>query len=457
MTDIKVPFQGFVYLPHQEEGVKWMIERESDVVEWCRGGILADDMGLGKTWQTVGLIKNNPVPRTLLVAPPVLIKQWQDSLSASGIPYKKLGPKRWTGDIGAIVFLTTYDRVWRTPEQMGGTWGRIVLDEGQYIRNGPKTRRFAGLATLIGERKWILSGTPVQNSIFDFKNLAEWLGCDTSSLRNAVGLRNLAENIIMRRPISILSDKMPAAPIHHWHQESFLSDEEENLFNSLIGRLADAIENRYSASCLLELYLRVQMFISHPQIYVDSMRRKYKGAYTRDDWSKGSTKLETFRRLITNEQEPTLVFCHFKMEMDFVTDVARDAGYEVFFIRGGLSEDQRNRQIEASKVSGQKTLLICQIISGNCGLNLQHLNRVIFYTQHWNPAVIDQALTRSYRYGQKKDVSVHHIVLGNADSMNIDHRMLRKHEEKRRAAIYLLPSLEFAHHPRWADPEEVST
>jgi SNF2 family DNA or RNA helicase len=90
--------------------------------------------------------------------------------------------------------------------------------------------------------------------------------------------------------------------------------------------------------------------------------------------------------------------------------------------------------------------MICQINAGNCGLNLQHLTRVIFYTQHWNPAVMDQALARSYRYGQTKDVTVHHLVYGTKELLNIDKRMLAKHAEKRGAAIKIMKELEFAYH-----------
>ena len=51
---LTIPYEGFAYLPHQEEGVKWLLSREAPDARMFQGGILADDMGLGKTWQLIG-------------------------------------------------------------------------------------------------------------------------------------------------------------------------------------------------------------------------------------------------------------------------------------------------------------------------------------------------------------------------------------------------------------------
>jgi SNF2 family DNA or RNA helicase len=449
MTTLIKPYKTFAYLPHQAEGVRWMLQRESGG-EFCRGGILADDMGLGKTWQAVGLFRNALVRRTLLVTPPVLTKQWTTALTQSKIPFAELNRLRWLGSPNAVVYLATYDRLVNQVDFVAADepWDRIVLDEGQYIRNGPKTRRFRALNALVAPRKWVLTGTPVQNSQRDFYHLASWLGCNMDE-----PLKRLASSVILRRSITLLAAEMPAPPKHERANLPFASEKEGEFFQILVGRLEHALENRFPSSCILELYLRIQMFISHPQIYVEAMRRKYGQTYIRSDWSEGSTKLAAFNAL-TAVHAPTLVFCHFKMEMDYIAASAARSGYQTFFVRGGFSEAARNAQIDESKAAvteGKPTMLICQITAANCGLNLQHLTRVVFYTQHWNPAVIDQALTRSYRYGQTSEVQVNHLILGSAEMLNIDRLMLSKHQAKRSKAKELLPSLEFAYHPDFAE------
>jgi len=55
-ADMQVPGLKCTLMPHQVQGVRWMMSREAGVE---KGGILADDMGLGKTVQTIALILQN--------------------------------------------------------------------------------------------------------------------------------------------------------------------------------------------------------------------------------------------------------------------------------------------------------------------------------------------------------------------------------------------------------------
>lgn len=443
---LKKPYTSFKWLPHQKVGVTWMVAREQSGADCC-GGILADDMGLGKTWQTIGLLVNAVVGRTLLVTPPVLTSQWASALTKASIPSAQLKKGAWT-DPDAGVFLVTYDKVWRNKDYINtGVWDRIILDEGHYIRNGGKTKRFLGISAIPSPRKWILSGTPVQNCTKDFRNLASWLGCE---LGRSSSLSELAHRIMLRRSITLLADVMPDPPKHMRHNVDIVCEGEKDMFQALVGRLEQALENNFPASCLLELYLRLQMFISHPQIYIDAMKRKYGESYMSKTWTKGTSKMDAFTGLLDDDSvAPTLVFCHFRTEMEIVRDIAVEKGYRTYFVRGGDTESTRRYNIAQSMTdaeAGKPVLMICQINAGNCGLNLQHLTRVIFYTQHWNPAVIDQAMARSYRYGQTKDVTVHHLLYGTKDLLNIDKRMLAKHAEKRDCAMKIMKELEFAYH-----------
>ena len=68
---------GTTLLPHQVEGVKWLLGKERGVV---KGGILADDMGLGKTVQIISVMLGNIKKVNLVVVPANIIMQWKSAI-----------------------------------------------------------------------------------------------------------------------------------------------------------------------------------------------------------------------------------------------------------------------------------------------------------------------------------------------------------------------------------------
>nr|CAB3267349.1 transcription termination factor 2-like [Phallusia mammillata] len=56
-------------------------------------------------------------------------------------------------------------------------WLRVVLDEGHVIRN-PSALQTQACCSLKAERKWVLSGTPIQNSIKDLWTVVSFLGLE---------------------------------------------------------------------------------------------------------------------------------------------------------------------------------------------------------------------------------------------------------------------------------------
>jgi len=78
------------------------------------------------------------------------------------------------------IVLTTYGTLMAEfKEDMHGPllrakWLRVVLDEGHLIKNH-LSKTFKAAKNLDTERKWIVSGTPIQNNLTELWALLNWL------------------------------------------------------------------------------------------------------------------------------------------------------------------------------------------------------------------------------------------------------------------------------------------
>ena len=445
------PRNGIHYLDHQIDGINWMMGRELATAPVCRGGILGDDMGLGKTFQTIGLLKNSPLQlRTLIVCPPALVAGWLEELRACGYCPRTLmaGSSEWTpvqeADIDKeSVWLTTYPKICMYRASIArSAFARVILDEGHVIRNGKETSRWMAAMAIAkkADCRWILSATPVQNGYHDWRNLCWWLRvrCPSSEIPE------LGPVLMLRRTMDELRGEIEALPppprfvLHDLNiPETGVTMAEARLFRALCDQLQNAMESRtVSALMKLELYMRIQQFLVHPQIYIESMRGKFRGAYPRPDWNGSATKWSACMAEMeagVAAGEGTIIFCNFRSEMDRVEEAARATGAAVFCIRGGMGVEKVGAAVTGAReaaAAGRPVVVVVQIVSGGAGLNLQFCRRVLFLSQHWNPAVVHQAVGRAVRIGQKAVVEVHLFRIVDDVLDNLDRRMVEVHRGK---------------------------
>jgi SNF2 family DNA or RNA helicase len=438
------------YLPHQETGIRWMLDREAPDAPFCRGGILGDDMGLGKTFQTIGLIKNSPPCKTLILCPPALLAGWTEELKACDLPVTGLTHLR---DVGTVV--ATYNIAHlHAVDFRAAKFDRVILDEGHIIRNGKATKRWWTCMAIARKSpcRWILSATPVQNGAKDWINLCVWLKVKASpgqmpDLAPVIMLRRTMEDI---RADPVLAGSVPPEPTFIRHGLSIPEGTEEGkLFRTLTDKLDTLMDTRHvSALLVLELYMRIQQFLVHPQLYIDSMRAKYKGAYHTQDWTGTATKFNAFTKVLQESDEPTIVFCNFRAEMDRVHDLAVSLGWKVWSIRGGMGSEAVGQAVKEAKAQAKahnqnptRVLIIVQIVAGGAGLNLQFCSRILFLSQHWNPAVVHQACGRAVRIGQTSSVHIHFFSIDDPVALNLDSRMATLHASKIAHAKQICSSL----------------
>ena len=158
--------------PYQIEGASWLLERES--------GLLADDMGLGKTVQALAYFEATPGPH-LVVCPSSLVWNWTreaarfvpglPTLSLRGSDREKLFAKIPEHDL----IVTSYALLRRDIEHYQNfAFASVILDEAQHIKN-PESQNAKAACAVKSRARFILTGTPLENSVRDLWSLFQFL------------------------------------------------------------------------------------------------------------------------------------------------------------------------------------------------------------------------------------------------------------------------------------------
>jgi fructose-specific component phosphotransferase system IIB-like protein len=473
--------------PYQARGVSWMAFQEALGFGVC----LADDMGLGKTIQLLALMAHErevasamsqvgtgtdatgsptatsdlplptsaAVPPTLLLVPMSVVGNWIHE-TRRFCPELRLqvhhGAGRKQGDAfleaaaGADLVITTYALAHRDRDLIGKVqWGRIVLDEAQYIKN-PAAKQSQAARSFEAAHRVALTGTPVENrltelwSIMDFLNPG-YLGT-SGSFRNRFAvpieryhdrarseqLRGLIRPFVLRR---LKSDPTVVADLPEKVESrefSYLTSEQASLYESCVKRMlheVDDAEGMQRRGLVLAALIRLKQVCDHPSLI---LKDHDEGSISPADPTRSgkcTRMLEMLDELLA-EGDQALVFTQFRQMGRLLESMIRHRfGKDVLFIHGGTTQPQRQAMIDRfQKADGTAPILILSLRAGGVGLNLTAATHVFHFDRWWNPAVENQATDRAYRIGQTRTVQVHKFVVRGTLEERIDHMIESKIE-----------------------------
>ncbi|KAI9179485.1 DNA repair protein rad16 [Blastocladiella emersonii ATCC 22665] len=191
-------------LPYQLEGLGWLTRQETEY----GGGLLADEMGMGKTISMISLMLTNRKTPTLIIAPTVAVKQWEQEIAAHVKDEAKFSVLLFHGQkrVNEEAELRKYDIIitsyallesafrkqeyghkrtkdgqkytYKEPSALHSIhWERIILDESHSIKERSTNTARASFA-LKSNLKWALSGTPIQNRVGEMYSVIRFLGLD---------------------------------------------------------------------------------------------------------------------------------------------------------------------------------------------------------------------------------------------------------------------------------------
>lgn len=442
---------------YQRNGLAWLFNLYRNQL----GGILADDMGLGKTHQALGLLQsildndkgNNPF---LIVCPATVVSHWVEKINQF-YPvfdyYVYHGSNREIGITKGkrMLFITTYGIVRRDVEALSAIeFEVIILDEVQHVKN-KKTGVHDAAARLNGRIVLGLTGTPLENSVYDLKAIFDvclpgFLGKDASFRKYyAIPIEEHEDNLkrdtlarlirpfLLRRTRTQVLTELP--DVIEDVRTCELSDDQVLLYRQMISNRGRQIVERlgdeegrqkFSYMEILAVINYLKQICDHPALLDNSYYKKY-----------SSGKWDLFVDLLDEclaGSIKVVVFSHYTRMLDIIETYLGEAGIPFCGLRGNMPLKQREKMIRRFNTDDSYKVFSASLLAGGIGVDLTAAQAVIHYDRWWNAAREDQATARVHRMGQKNVVQVFKLVTVGTLEEKI-HRII---EKKRNLAEHLV-------------------
>lgn len=423
--------------PYQREGAAWLVALAGQ----NSGGLLADEMGLGKTLQALALVDALPGPH-LVVCPSSLVWNWcreagrfaphLSVLAIEGPDRADLFDKIPTADL----VVTSYALLRRDSEKYAkAEFATITLDEAQHIKN-PQSQNARAAATLRARARFILTGTPLENSLRDLWSLFEFI------LPGYLGSRKDFQERY-EKPL-LDGERGPVwQRLNRRVQPWILRRKKADLLDDLPDKIEQIVEVDLSPeqkAAYTQLQIAARAEVDAMRSAGSAARMKVLTALLRlrqaccdlrllsAEAGSPSAKLDALMELLGEAVDGghrVLVFSQFTAMLDLIEPALEQAG--LTFCRLDGSTRDRAAEVERFQSDPSISVFLISLKAGGTGLNLTAADTVIHFDPWWNPAAEAQATDRAHRIGQRNIVTSIKLVARDT----VEHRVIAMQEKKR--------------------------
>ncbi len=425
--------------PYQLEGFQWL----ATLWDLGLGGILADDMGLGKTLQALALIchalghdgerdgRAGDGKRTapfLVIAPTSVVPGWvaeahrftphlrvravTDTLGRLGVPIEDVVTQ-------TDVVVTTYTLARLDEERYREVeWAGLILDEAQAVKNH-HAKTHAAVRRLRAPFKLAITGTPMENNLSELWAVlsitAPGLFPEPQAFvdhyakpierhgdrERLARLRRRIQPLVKRRTKELVAADLPAkqeqileVDLHPRHRKLYDTHMQRER-QRILGLLDDFDANRFS---ILTAITRMRQLSLHA------------GLVAQEHASVPSAKLDALAGQLSDVVgggHRALVFSQFTGFLALVRARLDAAGMDHCYLDG---RTRRREKVISEFKQGKASVFLISLKAGGFGLNLTEADYCFLLDPWWNPAVEVQAIDRTHRIGQTRQVMVYRLV-----------------------------------------------
>ncbi|MBX3256689.1 MAG: DEAD/DEAH box helicase [Chitinophagaceae bacterium] len=418
--------------PYQRKGYEWMLLMQ----EINAGVCLADDMGLGKTLQAIAAMlyytEKHPSVKNIVVAPASLIYNWQQELEKFApalqvMVYHGAGrQKEQIKEKNIQVIITTYSTMRSDADKLcEEQFGVAVIDESHNIKN-PATQIAQAVMKMNALFRIALSGTPVVNNTFDLYTQLNFAVpglfgsreffkreyADPIDYRQdeekITSLKKLTAPFVLRRTKEQVAKDLPEKTESIlWCEMSGL---QRNVYENILEKTRSSIfldikSNGLAKSKLsiLQGMTRLRQACSSPVLLPEEEQQNCRESV------KTQVLFEELMNITVDHK--ALVFSQFSSMLHLLAGECRKNGLAFYHFDGQTPPAKRVEMVNAfQQENNEVNVFLISLKAGNTGLTLTAADYVFLFDPWWNTAVEDQAIDRTHRIGQTKNVFAYKMI-----------------------------------------------
>ena len=399
-------------LSHQVEAVEKLVK--------TKRFILADDMGLGKTTSTIVAALETEAKRVLIICPASLKINWQREIeNYTDRSTYICGSKRYED---ADFVIVNYDilKNFHDPKDqdksriLKSNFDLVIIDEAHYIQNktAQRTKLINDFVKGI-DRLWLLTGTPMTSRPMNYFNLLELIESPVAANWMAYVIRycNGYQFTVGNRKV--------------WNVmgASNLEELRDRTTRQVLRRLKTDVLD-LPDKIITPVYLRLKS-----KEYEELMGEYFEWYEKNPDESTSLTvqftKLTKVRKVIAQEKinstielvenileqdKKVIVFTNFT---DSLNKIYEHFGKQAVYLDGSCSPAKRQNAVDEFQNNDKIKVFVGNLKAAGVGITLTAAEAVIMNDLSFVPSDHAQAEDRSYRYGQKSNVSVYYPIFEN--------------------------------------------
>ncbi len=418
--------------PYQQKGFEWLVL----LSKIGAGGCLADDMGLGKTLQTIAFLSylqtQNPAAKHLIVAPLTLVTNWKKEIEKFAPHFTPYVFHSQNRDIEAVlqkenvVVITSYGTLRSEDNPLKlFYWDTMVVDESQNIKN-PNAQITKAVGSMLAKNRIALSGTPIMNNTFDLyaqlnftlPNLfgsAEFFKKEyalpidrDNNIEKIQALKKMTNPFILRRTKKQVATDLPdKTETVLWCE---MEPQQREIYETIKRQIKDSVflnikkEGFAKAKfSILQGILKLRQICCHPALIKDIDEAA----------TAPSVKIETLLEELLDKSNDgkSLIFSQFNGMLDKIGDALSEKNVQFIRLDGSTPLKEREKLVADFQAENSPIqVFLLGLKAGNAGLNLTAAEYVFLVDPWWNNAVEQQAIDRTHRIGQQKNIFAYKLI-----------------------------------------------